>query len=144
VLDQFPADDPDSPVCITDVIFVSAGKALNGSYLGAKLKYDKHIAQVMGTWFSGYDEKPDRFLSFFFDGTFRYSYEPYDTDKNQPKAVVGEYDVSPGRMTFQIGRAKKTAKMALASDTKSKRGGLTLQLDGELPEDLKQPFRSVP
>jgi len=142
VLDQYPADDPDSPVCLTDVIFVAGGKPASGAYLGTKLKYDKQTAQVMGTWFAGYDDKPDRFLSFFLDGTFRYSYEPYDTQKYQPKDVTGEYDVSPGRMTFQIGKTKKSAKMNL--DANTKKGGMMVVFEGELPEDLKQTFRSVP
>ena len=144
VLDQHLADDPDSPVCLTDVIFVSQGKPASGPYLGTRLKYDKQVAQVMGTWFAGYDEKPDRFLAFFFDGTFRYSYEPYDTQKYQPKDVVGEYDVSPGRMTLQIGKAKKSVRMNLDANTKSKKGGQVLVLEGDLPDDLKQQFRSVP
>ncbi len=143
VLDQYPADDPDSPVCLTDVIFVSGGKPTSGAYLGTKLKYDKQTAAVMGTWFAGYDDKPDRFLSFFLDGTFRYSYEPYDTAKYQPKDVVGEYDASPGRVTFQIGKTKKSAKMNLDANTKGK-GGMMLVFEGELPDDLKQTFRSVP
>ena len=79
VLDQFPAEDPDSPVCVTDVVFYSDGKPLNGAWLTQKLKYDKQPRRVMGTWFAGYDGAPDRFLSFFFDGTFRYIYEPFDT-----------------------------------------------------------------
>lgn len=144
VLDQYVPDDPDSPVCVTDVVFVSGGKPMNGSYLGSKLKYDKQTALVMGTWYAGYDEKPDRFLSFFFDGTFRFSFEPYDTEKYQPKDVVGEYDVSPGRMTFQIGKTKKSAKMILDPNTKGKKGGLILVFEGDLPEDLKQSFRSIP
>ncbi|MBL8949842.1 MAG: discoidin domain-containing protein [Myxococcaceae bacterium] len=144
VLDQYPADDPDSPVCLTDVIFVAGGKPTSGAYLGTKLKYDKQTAAVMGTWFAGYPDKPDRFLSFFLDGTFRYSYEPYDTAKYQPKDVTGDYDASPGRLTFQIGKAKKSAKMNLDADTKSSRGGHLLVFEGDLPDDLKQQFRSVP
>jgi hypothetical protein len=144
VLDQYPADDPDSPVCLTDVIFVSGGKPMSGSHLGTKLKYDKQTALVMGTWYAGYEDKPDRFLSFFFDGTFRYSFEPYDTQKYQPKDVVGEYDVSPGRVTFQIGKAKKPAKMNLDANTKTKKGGQYLVFEGDLPDDFKQTFRSVP
>ncbi len=144
VLDQFPADDPDSPVCITDLIFVSGGKALSGNWLGTKLKYDKHIATLMGTWFAGYDEAPDRFLSFFFDGTFQYSYEPYDSGKYQPKNVTGDFDASPGRVTFQIGKTKKVAKMNLGPDPKSKKGAESLVFEGDLPDDLKQTFRSMP
>jgi hypothetical protein len=143
VLDLYPSDDVDAPVCITDFIFVSGGKAASGNWLGAKLKYDKHIAQIMGTWFGGYEDAPDRFLSFFFDGTFSFTYEPYDTSKYQPKSVSGEFDVSPGRVTFQIGKAKKSAKMNLDAN-RGKKGGQMLVFEGELPDELKQTFRSVP
>jgi hypothetical protein len=144
VLDLYPSDDVDAPVCVTDFIFVASGKALSGNWLGSKLKYDKHIAQIMGTWFAGYDDAPDRFLSFFFDGTFAYTYEPYDKSKYQPKSVSGDFDASPGRVTFQIGKAKKPAKMNLDANTKGKKGGQMLVFEGELPDDLKQTFRSVP
>jgi len=144
VLDMYPSDDIDASVCVTDFIFITGGKPASGNWMGSKLKYDKHTAAIMGTWFAGYDDAPDRFLSFFFDGTFAYSYEPYDTSKYQPKSVTGEFDASPGRVTFQIGKAKKSAKMILDANTKGKKGGQMLVFEGELPDDLKQTFRSVP
>jgi hypothetical protein len=124
---------------VTDIVFYSDGKALNGSWLTAKLKYDKQKAPLMGTWFGGYEGAPDKFLSFYFDGTFRYSYDPYDKDKYTPKEFSGEYDVSGNRVTFEVGGKKYSAKYL--RDKKAK--GHFLSLDGELPEDLKQQFRDV-
>lgn len=146
VLDSYPPDDPDQPVCVTDFIFVSQGKALSGSYLTSKLKYDKSLFQVMGTWFGGYDDKPDHFLSFFFDGTFRYSYEPYDTQRYKPKNLEGEFDVSGGRIVFTIkgAKGKVAAKMQKDASRKGSKGGFTLAFEGEVPAELKQVFRSVP
>jgi hypothetical protein len=34
--------------------------------------------------------------------------------------------------------------MILDPNTKSKKGGLMLVFEGELPDDLKQTFRSIP
>jgi hypothetical protein len=140
VLDQYPADDPDQPVCVTDVVFVSQGKPLNGPWMTTKLKYDKHVAQVMGTWFAGYDKTPDRFLSFHYDGTFRYSYEPYDTTRAKEKVVQGKYDVSAGRLVLTVDGKKY--QLRFSRDPAKK--GILLKLDGELPEDLKGDWRSVP
>ncbi|MFT3707903.1 MAG: hypothetical protein QM817_09630 [Archangium sp.] len=142
VLDHYSPDDPDMPVCVTDVVFVADGKPLNGAWLTTKLKYDKSTAVVMGTWYSGFDNTPDRFLTFNFDGTFRFSYEPFDTTRNQEKTVTGNYDVSSSRLVFEIGGKKRAVKFT--KDPAKAGKGFVLSLDGELPEDLKGPWRSVP
>jgi hypothetical protein len=140
VLDSYPSDDPDQPVCVTDVVFLAEGKPLNGPWLTTKLKYDKHAAQVMGTWFAGYEQVPDRFLSFNFDGSFRYSYEPYDTDRDQEKVVRGRYDASAGRLALIVGGKKYVLKLS----REPAKAGVSLKLEGELPADLKGDWRSVP
>lgn len=142
VLDHYPAEDPDASVCLTDVVFVAEGKPLNGPWLTTKLKYDKSTAVVMGTWYSGFDKTPDRFLTFNFDGTFRFTYEPFDTTRNQEKTVTGNYDVSSARLVFEIGGKKRAVKFS--KDPAKGGNGFVLALDGELPEDLKGPWRSNP
>ena len=141
VLDQYPAEDPDASVCITDIVFVSESKPLNGPWLTTKLKYDKSTAIVMGTWYAGFEGTPDRFLSFNFDGTFRYSYEPFDTTRNKEKELKGTYDASGSRVVFELGGKKHGVKY---SRDAAKKAGFTLSFDGELPEDLKGSWRSVP
>jgi hypothetical protein len=95
----------------------------------------------MGTWFAGFEGTPDRFLSFNFDGSFRYSYEPFDTNRNKEKTVLGSYDASSSRIVFEVGGKKQGVKF---SKDPAKKTGFTLTFDGELPEDLKGPWRSVP
>jgi hypothetical protein len=141
VLDQFPAEDPDQPVCVTDFVFMSEGKPLNGPWLTTKLKYDKYEAQVMGTWYAGFAGAPDRFLSFNFDGTWHYSYEPFDEARAQPKKLEGGYDISAARLTLELGGKKKPLKF---TKDVNKSGGSTLTLEGELPDDLKAAWRSTP
>jgi hypothetical protein len=140
VLDTHLGEDPEMPVCLTDVVFVEEGKQLNGPWLTRKLKYDRQQALVLGVWYGGYQGNPDHFLHFNFDGTFRYSYEPYDTERNKPKALQGTYDVSSSRISFQVGKKRFTARYA-KSDARG--GGQTLSFDGEVPAELKQVFRSV-
>ena len=141
VLDHYPAEDPDASVCVTDIVFISEGKALNGPWLTTKLKYDKATALVMGTWYAGFPGTPDRFLSLNFDGTFRYSYEPFDTTRNKEKVVTGTYDASSSRIVFEIGGKKHGVKF---SRDPGKKTGHTLTFEGELPEDLKGEWRSAP
>ena len=142
VLDSYPSEDPDASVCLTDLVFVSEGKPLNGPWLTTKLKFDKSTAVVMGTWYAGFEGTPDRFLSLNFDGTFRYSYEPYDTTRNKEKVVQGTYDASSSRLVFEI--AGKKTGVKFSKDPAKKGGGFTLTFDGEVPEDLKGPWRSTP
>ncbi len=145
VLDQYPSDDLDQPVCITDVIFISAGKALTGTWLTTKLKYDKNHAPLMGTWFRGFEGTPDRFLAFNFDGTFRYTFEPYDSTLGKAKTIEGTYEASATRLTLEIPGTKGKVALKYSRDENKKAGhGHTLVLEGEVPEDLKGVFRSVP
>jgi hypothetical protein len=140
VLDQYPAENPDSPVCVTDIIFYSAGKPLNGSWLTSKLKYDHARAQFLGTWYSGFEGAPERFLSFFFDGTYRLVHEPLDGTKAS-RTLAGQYEASLGHVALEIPHdGKQTAK--LVKDQNSRRA---LSFRGtELPEDLRAPFRDAP
>lgn len=142
VRDQFPAEDPDQPVCITDIVFVSGGKPLNGAWLTTRLKYDKNVQSLMGTWYAGYEGGPDRFLALHYDGTFRYSFEPFDTVRNEPKTLEGRWDVQGAKLLFELGGKKYAPKYS--KDPAKKGPGEVLGLDGELPPELKGPFRSTP
>ena len=142
VLDQFLSEDPDAPVCVTDIVFYSDGKPLNGSWLTHKLKYDKGRAALMGTWFAGPVGAPDRFLSFFFDGTYQYSYEPFDPTLKH-KSYRGDYDGTPTRLTMDI-PGKGRMALRITRDKKTDEGGQTahtLTFHGDAPEDLRQVFR---
>lgn len=142
IRDQFPAEDPDSSVCITDVVFVADGKPLNGAWLTTKLKYDKNVQALMGVWFAGYEGGPDRFLALHYDGTFRYSFEPFDTNRAQPKTLEGRWDVQGSKLLFEIGGKRFAPKF---SKDKAKSGqGDVLTLIGDVPEELTGPFRSSP
>ncbi len=142
IADQYPAEDPEMPVCITDVVFYSEGKPLNGAWLTQKLKYDRNQNPLLGTWFAGPEGAADRFLSFFFDGTYRFSYEPYDPE-SKGRSFVGSYEASSSHLHLEIpGKGRSAAK--LRRETKERPPGnvrRTLLLEGDLPEDLKQPYR---
>jgi hypothetical protein len=142
VLDQYPAADPESPVCITDIIFYSEGKPLNGPWLTQRLKFDKQQAPYLGTWFAGPDGAPNRYLSFFFDGTYRMVFDPYD--ENVPDRVTtGTFDPSGGWMTLEIpGKGKVAAKMRRETKTNATGSKIrVLGFEGDLPEDFKQSYR---
>ncbi len=144
ILDIFPAEDPDQPSCLTDVVFVSEGKPLNGSWLTSKLKYDKSQAPVLGTWFGGFEGAPDRFLSFYFDGTYRYAYEPIEGGTEKAKTLQGSYELSGTRMTLELpGKGKVSAQLHREVKELNGKKAVILRLEGGLPEDLKQPFREV-
>ncbi|MBX7112754.1 MAG: discoidin domain-containing protein [Myxococcaceae bacterium] len=145
VADQYPSDDPDQPVCITDVIFVLDGKALNGSWLLPKLKYDKQTAPLLGTWYAGFAGTPDHFLSFFIDGTFRYTFEPIDAIRGQPITLSGSYEASPSRIVFTLPeKGRVSVKANRDKALKSSKPGFELTLEGDLPAEMKQRYRSAP
>ncbi|HET9449538.1 MAG TPA: hypothetical protein VFO83_01585 [Aggregicoccus sp.] len=144
VLDQYPAEDPEAPVCISDVLFVSGGRALNGPWLMPQLKPGRRVAPLLGTWFAGYDGAPDRYLSFYFDGTFRYVAEPFDDEAGR-RNVAGRYSVGSTQLTLELPRQRKV-RLKLRREPREG-GGEQLRLEGALPEPLAQlegPFRSQP
>lgn len=142
ILDQYPAEDPETPVCVTDIVFYSEGKPLNGSWLTQKLKYDKNRSLIQGTWFTGPEGAADRFLSFFFDGTYRFSFEPYDPEA-KGHSFGGAYDASASHLTLELpGRGKLIARMRRErKEDPSGRLTQTLVLEGNLPEELKLVYR---
>lgn len=143
VLDIFPAEDPEMPTCITDVVFYSDGKPLNGPWLTQKLKFNRAQAALLGTWFAGSEGAPDKYLSFYFDGTYRFVYDPWDPAMKD-KVYGGDYDASGSRLQLQMpGKGKSNVKLRRAG-AKSEGGQSvnTLTLDGDVPEELKAPFRN--
>lgn len=146
ILDQYPAEDPEMPVCITDIVFYSDGRPLNGSWLTQKLKYDKQRAGLLGTWFAGYEGAADRFLSFYFDETYRYVYEPLDPEI-KGKVLTGSYELNGSRIVLDVpgkGKVMTTLKRERHVD---ENGGVhhTLALEGaNLPQDLADTFRDSP
>ncbi|HVE83198.1 MAG TPA: hypothetical protein VND93_10145 [Myxococcales bacterium] len=149
ILDAYTADDPESPVCLTDVVFYSDGKPLNGSWMTQKLKYDKSRAQVLGTWYAGYKGAAERYLSFFFDGTYRFLYEPFEKKRGKSeRSSGGEYEVRGSTVVLQIpGKGRIAGKLSQTKagkadefdDTPASRG---ITFEGrDVPDDFKQPFR---
>jgi len=143
ILETYPSEDPEMPVCLTDVIFYSEGKPLSGSWLTQRLKYDRAQAPLLGTWFAGAEGAPDRFLSFFFDGTYRFVFQPFDQTL-KGRAFNGSYVAFSTAVKFEVpGRkGKVTARVAHEGSDLAAKRNRTLILDGDLPEELKeQVFR---
>ncbi|RKG78260.1 discoidin domain-containing protein [Corallococcus sp. CA049B] len=144
VADRFPGAKEDSPVCLTDLVLYSGGKPLNGPALATRYKYDARVAPLVGTWFGGHEGAPERFLSFFVDGTWRFSLEPLETP--EPTTVVsGTYTVSGNKVTLDIPKkGKVTARFERTSPGEGPKAAAALSLDGTLPEEWGSTFRGQP
>ncbi len=141
ILDQYAAEDPTMPVCLTDVVFYSEGKPLNGPWLTQKLKYDPNLTPLLGTWFAGPDGAADRFLSFFLDGTYRFTYEPYDPNA-KGLSFGGSYQALSSNLLMEIPGRGKVAVTPLQERTEPSSGNRrTLVLEGDVPEEIWQLYR---
>jgi hypothetical protein len=142
VLDQYPAEDTEMPVCISDVVFYSQGKPLNGSWLSSKLKYDGAQSALLGTWFAGPIGAADEFLSFFFDGTYRFSIEPSKPEAKE-KSFAGKYRSSGSQLAIELPRKGRVSARIHRERKVDPVGHLTrsLVLEGDLPKELSQRFR---
>lgn len=143
ILDQYPAEDPQSPVCVTDIVFYSRGKPLNGPWLTQRLKYHRQRARLLGTWFAGHPGAPDRFLSFFFDGTWRFTHDPFE---GRPRAFSGRYTVVGDRVVLELpGKARAVATLSTQSspddDPLGPAAGRSLRFQERAPEDFRAPYR---
>jgi hypothetical protein len=145
ILDTYPPEDPESPVCVTDVVFYSNGKPLNGSWLTQKLKYDRARAPVLGTWFAGYPGAADHFLSFFFDKTYRFSYQPFDPEE-QGKSFGGKYEVNGNRVTLEVpGKGRVSGVLKHSKSVQEGQTTRALSLKGSnLPPELSGDYRDHP
>ncbi len=64
-------------VCLSDVLPLRGGRALGGT---ARLKYDRAKERLLGVWAAGPRGAPEKFLTFYADGSFRFVYAPNDPD----------------------------------------------------------------
>lgn len=142
VKDTFPGSEPKAPVCLTDVVFYSGGKPLNGTKLATALRYDARLAPLLGTWFGGLEGAPDRFLSFYVDGTYRFVHEPLGG--GEPSAFTGTYTASSSRLSLELPKKGKVSLHFKREEAEGSTGAYTLTLEGELPDEWKEPFRSRP
>ncbi|MFP2931634.1 discoidin domain-containing protein [Pyxidicoccus sp. 3LG] len=143
VVDRFPGADPAAPVCVTDLVFYSGGKALNGTWLAPRLKYDGRLAPLLGTWFGGLEGAPESFLSFYLDGTYRYTREPLEG--GGPTSVTGTYTLSGTRLSLDVpkrGRITGTFKGGGKEGTRSPDAALSLE--GAVAEEWGREFRGQP
>lgn len=142
IVDQFPAEDPEAPVCLTDVVFYSEGKPLNGPWLSSRLKYDDPRNRLLGTWFAGPEGAADTFLSFYFDGTYRFAYQPYDVEA-KALVVSGGYHVSAGQLWVEIPgkgwlhfKVREEARQSAPGNVQR-----SLLLEGDLPAGWPRSYR---
>jgi hypothetical protein len=142
VKDTFPGSERQAPVCLTDLVFYSGGKPLNGAKLTPSLKYDARTAALLGTWFAGLEGAPDRFLSFYVDGTYRLVREPLGG--GEPSVSTGGYTASSSRLSLELPKKGKVSTRFVREEAGGAAGGYTLTLEGELPDEWKEPFRSHP
>ncbi|WP_224368321.1 NADase-type glycan-binding domain-containing protein [Hyalangium versicolor] len=141
VKDVFPGSEDGAPVCLTDVIFYSEGKPLNGTKLAPNLKYDARTAPLLGTWFGGLEGAPDSFLSFYVDGTYRFVHEPLG---GEPSAFTGAYSASNSKLSLELPKKGKVSVKFTREEADGSSGGYTLALEGDLPDEWKEAFRSRP
>lgn len=150
IVDTYPSDEVEAPVCLTDVVFYSDGKPLNGSWLTQKLKYDRSRAQILGTWYSGYKGAPERYLSFFFDGTYRFVYDPFEKKLHgkQERSYGGDYEVHGNTVVLQVpGKGRVSGRLSSGGPAKPTEfdtpGARTISFEGgkDVPDDFKQPYR---
>lgn len=139
VLDLYPADDLDQPTCLSELVFYSGGKPLGAPWMGPQWKYDRALAPLLGTWFSGSPGAPTHFLSLYADGTWRYAYEPWGAPRDS-KSLSGSYELSGSAVTLQLEGGVKVS----VRPEQRKGGEPGLAVEGSAPEAFKRPWRGQP
>lgn len=101
VVEVAPGEGDEKATCLADVIFLSKGKPINGTFLESKLRYDKGRTALMGRWYGGPEGARDKFLDFDFDGTYRYSFRPFDPEV-KPVNFSGKYAFDGDRLRLEV------------------------------------------
>ncbi len=114
--------------CLADVVFLSKGKPLNGAFLDGKLVYNKGRAMLMGVWYGGPSGARDKFLDFNYDGTYWYSFKPFDPEV-KAEAFGGRYSYDGDRLRMEL-PGKKWVEVQTAPRATSEEGTL-LELAGK-------------
>jgi hypothetical protein len=132
VLDTFAAEDPLAPV-------FAGTTPLAGASLRKALAYQPQRAELLGLWYGGPDGAPDRTLTFFLDGTWRYASE--GTGSSHAKPLSGKWWVKAGQVRLTLpGRAKSSVEPQLVRRAGEGKPFTTLSFGGAVGE-LKQTFR---
>lgn len=88
--------------CLTGVVFQREdGSALNGPFMRRHLAYDEHRSPLVGVWAHEQLAAPQRFLTLFLDGTYRYSYRPHDPIEDEVD-LTGSYRVSEDSLRLRV------------------------------------------
>ncbi len=141
VADRFPGAKDDAPVCVTDIIFYSGGKPLNGTWLAPKLRYNARLAPLLGTWFGGLKGAPHRFLSFYLDGTYSFTEEPLEGEVSS--TVSGAYTLSGEKLTLEVpSHGRVTVRFPKGDAEGTRAPDASLEFDGPVSEAWGREFRS--
>lgn len=88
--------------CLSDLVFYSRGKALSGSWMGRGLKYSRTRTPLLGIWAAGPEGAPEKFLSLYLDGSFRWVFRPNDPDL-KGKTLKGRWMAKGRKLTLKTG-----------------------------------------
>jgi hypothetical protein len=139
VLDTFSAEDPLAPACLADVVPYAGATALAGPVLKKWLVYQPGRTEVLGLWYAGPESAPDRTLTFFLDGTWRYLPEG---QSSKGKPLSGKWWTKAGDVWLTLpgmGKVQARPRIATRQDPGAK-PLTTLSFEGQVGE-LKQAFR---
>ncbi|HEY3449501.1 MAG TPA: hypothetical protein VGK67_24315 [Myxococcales bacterium] len=131
IADAVPGEGDEHATCLADVIFLSKGKAINGTFLDGKLGYNKGRAVLMGVWYGGPAGARDKFLDFNYDGTYWYSFRPFDPEV-KPEAFGGKYTYDGGKLWMEL-PGKKSVEMRTAPRAAQDEANV-LELEGKAIE----------
>jgi len=141
VLDVEPAEDPQAPACLSEVLLVSHGKPAPRPKK-ALLGWNPDRARLVGTWYAGDEGNPDRSLSFFLDGTWQHRTVVYD-EPTRPRTTAGKWGLDRKGLWMKApgsGKGRVSPQLETAADAHG-RPRTTLQLKGGVPAALRVPFR---
>ncbi|MGC4115909.1 MAG: hypothetical protein QM765_15225 [Myxococcales bacterium] len=129
VAEAVPGDgDEKATTCLADVIFLAKGKPINGTFLDGKLVYNKGRAMLMGVWYGGPAGARDKFLDFNYDGTYWYSFKPFDPEV-KAEAFGGKYTYDGTTLRMELPSKKWVELRTMPVAAKDE--PTTLELEGK-------------
>ncbi|RMG18097.1 MAG: hypothetical protein D6729_07550 [Deltaproteobacteria bacterium] len=87
-------------VCLSDVQLRQRGRPLTAA---GRLKYNPTKEPNVGAWAAGPEGAPERFLTLYHDGTFRWVYAPNDPDE-RGRTITGKWEARRRTLILTHGR----------------------------------------
>ena len=141
VVDVEPGEDPAMPGCVSELQFLSHGRAF-AAPAKKLLRWSPERAALYGTWYAGDEGAPDKSLAFFVDGTWTYRSVP-PNEPTRSRTLTGQWGIEKNGLWMKAPSSARGRVQVTRETQPDARGKprTILKLSGAVSSELRVSFR---